>query len=89
MQRIYPIISTHLASTSIQLQLIQNLNQPLISTFSPFSFSIVTRVKHDRVESDLEEKRASSPFSFDPTDRITEFTIGFYKSKAILDIVFN
>lgn len=50
---------------------------------------MVTRVKHDRVESDLEEKRASSSFSFDPTDWITEFTIGFYKSKAILDIVFN
>ena len=51
-------------------------SEPTGLLYTPFSFlfsssfSIVTRVKHD-----LEGKQSDSRFSFDPTDRITEFTI--------------
>lgn len=81
---IYPIISIHLASTSIHATDTQSTNLFIyiyICTFFPFSFSIVTRVKHDRVESDLERKQGRIKSSIfiqsNGTDRITDLRIGF------------
>lgn len=81
----YTIISIQLYLSILHLhpsmQLIHNHICIYICTFFPFSFSIVTRVKHDRVESDLERKQGRIKSSIfiqsNGTDRITDLRIGF------------
>lgn len=69
-------IQLYLSIYLLHLHPIDTESEPTGLLYTPFSFlfsssfSIVTRVKHD-----LKEKQGGSRFSFDPTDRITEFTI--------------